>query len=124
MADPIDSGTLQELIGAGSGVTVLDVREEDEVREDYIDPGSGVMVQLHIDVWRERPGEAVQAVLDVDGPEPIVVVCWEGDCSREVAALLEEQGLNVMYLDGGIAGWDGETGEENGAEGTAGMREG
>lgn len=101
MPDGIDAATLDTLISAGSGVTVLDVRSEEEVRNDPVDPGRGTMVQLHIDAIRDDPDRAVQAIKDIDGPEPVVVICWKGACSQDVAAILEDHGLDTYYLEDG-----------------------
>ncbi len=111
MVDGIDVATLRTLLEAGSGVPILDVRSAEEVQEDCIDHGRGALVQVHIDAFREDAAGAVAAVQDavreMEASPPVVVVCWEGDCSQEVAGLVESAGLDAVYLEGGMAAWSG-----------------
>jgi thioredoxin 1/putative thioredoxin len=37
---------------------------------------------------------------------PAVLYCRSGDRSKELAAKLTEQGVQVAYLEGGVLGWE------------------
>jgi len=39
-------------------------------------------------------------------PAPAVVYCRSGDQTKELAAKLEQQGMPVAFLEGGVLGWE------------------
>jgi rhodanese-related sulfurtransferase len=81
-----------------AGVTLLDVREHDEVEAAAVD------FALHIPM-REIPGR----LADLDRAAPLVVMCHSGGRSRRVAEYLLANGFsNVFNLRGGIDAWSTE----------------
>lgn len=90
--------TVEELSAWRSGgeqFTLLDVREDSEVRTAAI-PGS-----LHI-----RMRDIPQRVAELSTDQTVVVMCHHGGRSERVAAFLEAQGFtDAVNLDGGIDAW-------------------
>jgi len=82
----------------GSDVTLLDVREHDEVE------AASVAIARHIPM-REVPGR----LDELDRASPLVVMCHSGGRSRRVAEYLLANGFsNVFNLRGGIDAWSTE----------------
>ena len=76
------------------GVTILDVREDDEWTAGHI--AGSVHVPLS-----QLPGRAV----DIPPTDPLVVVCKVGGRSAQVTAWLASQGRDVVNLAGGLEAW-------------------
>jgi rhodanese-related sulfurtransferase len=91
----IDAATLADLLGKGTELRILDVREPWEL-EICRFPGS-----LDIPLGM-LPARRKEVPADV----PVVAVCHHGMRSRQAAMWLRAQGLdNVANLDGGIDAW-------------------
>lgn len=76
------------------GVTILDVREDDEWTAGHID-GS-----VHVPL-SQLPSRAA----DIPPTDPLVVVCKVGGRSARVTAWLASQGRQVANLAGGLDAW-------------------
>ena len=76
------------------GLTLLDVREQDEWDEGHIDGA------LHIPMM-SVPAELASIPRD----RQVVVVCAVGARSARVAMFLQQQGVDAYNLDGGIVAW-------------------
>jgi glyoxylase-like metal-dependent hydrolase (beta-lactamase superfamily II) len=98
----ITAGDLQRRLDAGERVTLLDVRNRDEVDAWKIDgPGvERVEVPYMKFVSAQVTGGVTDLVPDVDGP--LVAVCPRGEASDEVAAMLREAGIDAVNLAGGM----------------------
>jgi glyoxylase-like metal-dependent hydrolase (beta-lactamase superfamily II)/rhodanese-related sulfurtransferase len=95
--EPVEVEELEELIGAG--VTVIDVREEDE-RDGGTIPGS-----LGI------PYRAV-ADAELDGSGTVVTICESGARAAIAASVLRARGYDARpVVDGGLAEWRERGGE-------------
>lgn len=90
--------TVQELSEAlrdGHALTILDVREPQEVAVCRLDPS------VHIPM-SDLPGSLTQ----LDKAEPLVVLCHHGARSAQVVAWLRHNGFsNAINLRGGIHRW-------------------
>lgn len=83
------------LVGAGGAATVLDVREQDELREGMI-PGA-----RHLPLARVLADPA--AASGADGP--VVVVCHSGARAHAAAAAMCAAGVDAVVLAGGMLAW-------------------
>jgi sulfur-carrier protein adenylyltransferase/sulfurtransferase len=80
----------------GAAMTLLDVREEWEVR---LSPAPSEFLHIPMGQIPERSGE-------LDPAAEIVVMCRSGGRSTEVARYLQRSGFrNVSNLQGGILAW-------------------
>lgn len=92
--------TTQELlqkIDAGETVSVIDVRESEEVATGVI-PGA-----KHIAL-----GQVETSIDQIDKSIPHYIVCKAGARSAMACGILEENGFNVTNVVGGMLDWDGE----------------
>ena len=79
---------------AKSGVTIVDIRERDEV---ITNPVAGA-VNIPFSEISKRLSE-------LDKAKPVYVLCRTGDLSEEVAEILEDRGYEVCNIDGGYAAY-------------------
>ena len=93
----IDPEELARRLGNGDGLTVLDVRDEDEFAEGHI-PGS-----VHIPY-----GELVERSGELPRDRTIAAVCSGGKRSGLAASLLQREGFErVLHVaDGGVGTWE------------------
>ncbi|WP_396612669.1 MBL fold metallo-hydrolase [Haloferax sp. S1W] len=92
----------------GDPTTVLDVRNRDEFEEWHVDGRSVTAEQ--IPAVRFTQAEALDTVDELaeqfaDAPEPVVVVCGEGNASDHVADMLSDAGVAAENLETGMEGW-------------------
>ncbi len=84
---------------AGTPLTLLDVREDWEVRLAPVPSPT-----IHIPM-----GEVSARVTELDPKQPTVVICRSGGRSMQVAQFLERQGFkSIANLHGGILAWSGD----------------
>lgn len=97
----IETESLQGWLAEGTPVTILDVRPVDQ-RQEWGIPGS-----LHVDAHNALRAGDVSALAAVDLPEerPVVTVCAAGNTSKIAARQLEQRGLEVFSLRGGMKAW-------------------
>ncbi|PAE15059.1 rhodanese-like domain-containing protein [Virgibacillus sp. 7505] len=89
---------LDELIENGtSSYKVIDVREDEEVEQGMI-PGA-----IHIPL-QQIPEKLPELPMD----DTYVLVCRGGHRSMNAAAFMENQGYDVINMDGGMLEWKGE----------------
>jgi glyoxylase-like metal-dependent hydrolase (beta-lactamase superfamily II) len=100
----VDPAALASRIESGDRISLLDVRNRDEVDAWQID-GPGVEL-VHVPYMRFVSAMATGGVVDlVDPDESYVAVCPRGAESAEVAAALTEAGVETANLAGGMEGW-------------------
>lgn len=91
----IDVQTLSNARNEGVALTLLDVREDEELAVCAIDGA------LHIPMQEVPP-----RISDLPRNQPLVVICHHGGRSDQVAQFLRGQGFsNVHNLAGGIDSW-------------------
>ena len=91
----IDVQTLAKARKEGVGLTLLDVRESEELVHCAIDGA------LHIPMQEVPP-----RIADLPRKQPLVVMCHHGGRSHQVAEFLRGRGfINVHNLVGGIDSW-------------------
>lgn len=99
MSSEIDTEEARQLID--DGATVVDVRTQEEFREGHI-PGS---MHAPVDSFAAHLG-------DLEGREPLVMVCEVGEASQQAAMLLDAyggvDGDMVYNLRDGLVEWPGE----------------
>jgi glyoxylase-like metal-dependent hydrolase (beta-lactamase superfamily II)/rhodanese-related sulfurtransferase len=98
---------LHERIRRGERVTLLDVRNRDEVEAWQI---TGESVEAEQVTYAEfmaakARGEVGAFAADLDLREPVVAVCPRGEASASVARLLREAGIDARNLESGMEGW-------------------
>lgn len=78
-----------------AGAVLLDIRDS----ESY-DAG-------HIDKAINLTGDNAQSIIDNTNKEvPVLVMCYHGNSSQNVAAYLSQKGFSDVYsIDGGYEGW-------------------
>ena len=86
-------------------VTILDVRDRDEFERWHIEGPTVEAVQIpHVRfIQASVTGGVADLVADLQ--EPIIVVCGHGEASGDVAAQLDEVGVDAANLAGGMDAW-------------------
>lgn len=98
--------SLADRLERGERVTLLDVRDREEIDEWRIDAPS--VDHVHVPyakfVAAGVAGDPADLLPD-DATEPVVAVCGRGKSSAEVATTLADAGVEAVNLDGGMHGW-------------------
>ena len=89
---------VQQELETNSGVQVIDVREDEELDEGRV-PES-----VHIPVR-----DISARMKELDPQQSYVTVCRSGKRSARAAETLQEQGLTVRSIAGGMNEWTGKT---------------
>jgi glyoxylase-like metal-dependent hydrolase (beta-lactamase superfamily II) len=101
-AKSISVKDLQQLLENGKGVTILDVRTQEQ-REEWKIEGS-----LHKDAYQGLNNGDKNILNDTKLPDdkPVVTVCAKGRSSMIAAEILSEKGHEVYSLEGGMQAWN------------------
>ncbi|MBP3964993.1 rhodanese-like domain-containing protein [Paenibacillus lignilyticus] len=92
---------VEERLGSGEGLYMLDVREPAEWAAGHL---AGA---VHIPL-----GQLIERVNELDAKREIIVMCRGGGRSGLACELLGERGFSVVNMAGGLLNWTGElTGE-------------
>ncbi len=95
MIQSISSTDLKARLSKGDSVTIIDVREADEVAEGMI-PGA-----VHIPL-----GEIPARYNAIAQNDDIILVCRSGKRSQKAYEFLEAKGFkNLFNMDGGMLQW-------------------
>lgn len=86
-----------ELIRNHSDVSIIDVREDEEIAAGKIAEAR------HI-----RMAEIPDRLDEIDKGEEHIIVCRSGNRSGRVAEFLQSQGYNVRNMVGGMLHWEGD----------------
>lgn len=89
---------VEKKINQSKDVSIIDVREHDEVAEGMI-PGA-----KHIP-FREIP----ERTNEIAKAREHIMVCRSGNRSGKAAKFLEAEGFNVVNMTGGMMNWKGKT---------------
>lgn len=92
------SNEVENLRNQGKEISIIDVRETDEVATGKI-PGA-VNIPLGLLEFRLQ---------DLDKSKEHIVVCRSGGRSSMAANLLEDRGYKVINMTGGMNEWQGPT---------------
>lgn len=93
----ITTDELLQKIDDGEKISIIDVRESDEVATGIV-PGA-----IHIALGQ------VEASMDqLDKSVPHYIICKAGARSAMACEILEENGYNVTNVAGGMMSWEGE----------------
>ena len=93
----ITTEQLLQKLDAGEEISIIDVRESDEVANGII-PGA-----KHIAL-----GQIESSMDQLDKSVPHYIVCKAGGRSAMACEILEENGYNVTNIAGGMMDWNGE----------------
>ncbi len=93
----ITAAELQEMLEQDTKVSLIDVREEEEVATGMIEGA------VHIPL-REIP----EAIESLDKQTEYIVICHSGVRSMNAALFMKDEGFNVHNLAGGMMKWNGE----------------
>ncbi|QGQ96987.1 rhodanese-like domain-containing protein [Paenibacillus psychroresistens] len=95
MIQSISTIDLKERLSQGAQITIIDVRESDEVAEGMI-PGA-----IHIPL-----GDIPSRYQEIQQQGDIILVCRSGKRSQKAYEFLENQGYkNLFNMDGGMLQW-------------------
>ncbi|HAM80657.1 rhodanese-like domain-containing protein [Ornithinibacillus bavariensis] len=93
----ITAKELEQKLTAGEKLTIIDVREDDEVATGKI-PGA-----KHIPL-----GQIPERLGELDKNEHYYMVCRSGGRSSNACEFLIQNGYNVTNMVGGMLAWEGE----------------
>lgn len=88
---------VQAKLEAGAAITLIDVREIDEVEAGHI-PGS-INIPLGLLEFRMH---------ELDKNTAYIMVCRSGGRSGQATAFLQSHGYDVTNMTGGMLAWEGE----------------
>lgn len=100
MSEPlkeIKPSEVEALIRANPSVSILDVREDEEVAQGKIAEAK------HIPM-----GEVPERLEEIEKNSEHIIVCRSGNRSGRVAEFLQSQGYKVKNMAGGMLEWKGE----------------
>lgn len=87
----------QIIADKAEAVILVDVREQEEVEQGIIQEA------IHIPL-----GEIPEAYKEFDQEKHYIIVCRSGNRSNKAAEFLQEQGIKVSNMVGGMLDWQGE----------------
>ncbi|WP_251341413.1 MBL fold metallo-hydrolase [Haloplanus halophilus] len=105
-AGELAPAALRGRLAAGDPVTLLDVRNREEVERWRIEAPS--LTRVHVPYMKFLAAGVsgdVTDLLPAGIREPVVVVCPHGEASAEVADQLVAAGIDAENLAGGMEGW-------------------
>ena len=97
MMKTITTDELLEKVDNGEEVSIIDVREKEEVATGII-PGAA-----HIAL-----GDVEASMDSIDKSKPHYIICKAGGRSAMACQFLEENGYDVTNVAGGMMDWEGE----------------
>jgi len=106
-APSITPAEFHRRLSTGAPLTVLDLRDRDEVETWHIE-GEDVMLRqapMVRFVAAEAKGTIEDLAAELELGESVIVVCGEGEASDHVAGLLNDAGVEARNLAGGMAAW-------------------
>jgi glyoxylase-like metal-dependent hydrolase (beta-lactamase superfamily II) len=104
-APELAPAALASWLAEGRSFTLLDVRNRDEFESWHVSGPHIEAVQVPHQQFIAARVQGTTAELVPDGPEPVLVVCGVGEASAEVAAQLQEAGVDAHNLAGGMDAW-------------------
>lgn len=94
----ITTSELQERLGKGEHLSMIDVREADEVATGMIEGA------VHIPL-----GEVPVRMHELNRETPYIMICRSGGRSGRASEFLADEGYDVTNMVGGMLEWQGET---------------
>lgn len=98
MAKEIFTSELEARMAAGEKFNLIDVREI----EEWVDGHIAEAQLVPLSQFNERIGE-----INFE-QEPVYFICRSGQRSGRVCNYLEQMGYDVVNVQGGMLGWNGE----------------
>lgn len=100
----IDPETLRERLENGDDVCVVDIRSEEDYKEDHIEGSENRPIREAL--LSGGVEEALAELDDLPDNGELIMVCDAGVASTETARQLQEQGRDASALDGGLNAWE------------------
>ncbi|ASV66785.1 MULTISPECIES: rhodanese-like domain-containing protein [Cytobacillus] len=92
----VSSESVKDLLQNNYDVSIVDVREVEEVEQGKIP--SAIHIPLRLLEFRMH---------ELDKSKDYIMVCRSGARSGQATALLEQHGYRVKNMSGGMLAWDG-----------------
>ncbi len=89
---------VDKLLKEGKDISIIDVREDEEVAAGKIPAAK------HI-----RLSEIPDRMEEIEKDKEHIMVCRSGRRSENASLFLQEQGYKVMNMTGGMLEWEGDT---------------
>ncbi|WP_223701397.1 rhodanese-like domain-containing protein [Sutcliffiella deserti] len=93
----ISTKELEAMLASEADVSIIDVREAEEVAEGKIPAAKNIPLSLL--EFRTQ---------DINRKKEHIIVCRSGARSGQATMFLEEKGFNVTNMVGGMLEWEGE----------------
>ena len=93
----MSSKELEQKLANGETVSIIDVREAEEVAQGKIP--TAINIPLSLIEFRTQ---------DIDKSKEHIIVCRSGARSGQATMFLTTQGFNVINMVGGMLDWEGE----------------
>jgi glyoxylase-like metal-dependent hydrolase (beta-lactamase superfamily II)/rhodanese-related sulfurtransferase len=105
--DSVSPAELARLLRTNDPITVLDVRDRDEIEQWRIEGESVRFTQIPHTKFlaSEVSGTIDELAAKIEGDEPILAVCARGEESAHTVRLLDEAGVEAHNLAGGMNAW-------------------
>lgn len=94
----ITTTELQQKIESGEPVQLVDVREDEEVAAGMVPDAKHIVL-----------GTLPERIAEIDGTQPVHVICRSGRRSEMACEFLESNGIKAINVEGGMLNWNGET---------------
>ena len=99
----ITAEELEERLKAGSDLSLVDIRSEDDYETETIEGSQNLPIR---EALMDGDLETVQEYLaELPDDKEIVTFCDAGVTSTQTAEMLSEQGYDAKALDGGLNSW-------------------
>lgn len=99
--EEIEVGELARELRGGGGVTLLDVRAEDDFTRWHIACGGSTVVNVPSDSVEGQ----MERLADLARQGPLNVICTRGLTSQRIAGVLDEHGVAARSVAGGMIAW-------------------
>ncbi|RNB80147.1 rhodanese-like domain-containing protein [Brevibacillus fluminis] len=92
-------------------LVLLDVRDAEKFRTGSLQLDGVPLLHLPYAAMQEKNGLS-ELIANLPPEAQIVTVCTSGNKAEKAAALLREQGLTALSLNGGLTAWRKQNGEK------------
>jgi glyoxylase-like metal-dependent hydrolase (beta-lactamase superfamily II) len=103
--DEIEPTELKRKIDDGESVTILDTRMPSDFEEWHIEGESVEIANVPYYEFLDEDDVDADLLDRVPEGDPLVVLCAKGGASEYVAAVIADEGRDVVHLEEGMNGW-------------------
>jgi rhodanese-related sulfurtransferase len=101
----ITTKELLEKLDKGESVTILDVRSNDKIENFQITHPNIENVNIEKTQFLNEDEINPDVLTTLSNSSEMVIVCTTGNSANKVAEKLEESGIKVTVLEGGVTSW-------------------